>query len=416
MIVALLTSWRVHAAGLASAMASRARGIAGGGRHRLTKLTIAVQVGLSVILLIAATLLLRSLAATHAIDPGFESRNVLTFRSLLMLPAPGAAPDVDFFDRLEARLARLPGVESVGSAALLPFSRWGQSATVLVPGSDRPEAVAFRAVSWRYFDTLEIAIREGRAFTEGDSSGAPPVAIVNQAFVDRYLPGAPPISVRLPVRSRGRALERAIVGVAADVRESRLFSDATPTLYAPIAQNQMPMRQFAVRTTGDPGAMAAAIRRAAAEIDPGQPLQDVISLDALVAQTMEEERFYGVVSASLAAMAVLLAIAGLYGVVALAVRRRDREVGIRMALGSTRAAVYRLMAAEGMRPVVVGLIAGCGAAAAIAHWLRSLLHGIDAVDPLSYFAAAALFAVVAAAACVVPARHAARVNPVEILR
>ena len=415
--VAAAASWRLGETGLAVAAASRSRSVAGSaGRQRLTKITIATEVCLTLVLFIAATLLLRSLAATYATDPGFESRSVLTFRSILMLSSRGAPPDYSFFDRLETRLAAIPAVDRVGSAALLPFSRWAQGAIVRA-GVDvkEPVRVDYRAVSPGYFDALRISRRIGRGFTVDDRPGAPSVAIVNQAFVDRYFAGADATTRSITVVSRGREVVCDIVGVVGNVLETRLFSDARPILYVPIAQSPMPMRQFAVRASGNQVALADAIRQAAAEVDRRQPLQEFITLDALVDQSMEEERFFGAVTTGFAAVAILLAVAGLYGVVSMAVRERDREVGVRLALGSTPARVSRLIVLDGMRPVVAGLVAGCVAAAAVSHLLRSLLHGIPPSDPVSYAVATAMLAAIAMIACGIPARRAAAIDPVQVL-
>jgi hypothetical protein len=293
---------------------------------------------------------------------------------------------------------------------MLPFSRWGQSAMVRARPDAEPQRVDYRLVSPGYFDALRLRLRDGRLLTDDDHAGAPAVAIVNQAFVDRRLDGGDATPASIAIAARGRDRTRAIVGVVADVRETRLYAAARPTVYAPIAQEPAFMRQFAVRSGRPPAELMTAIRRAAANLDPAQPLQEFIMLDALVAQSMEEERFYGVVTTALAGLAALLAVAGLYGVVSLDVRERDREVGIRIALGSSRAAVGRLLLADGLRPVVLGLGIGLLAAAAAARLLHSLLHGIPEIDPISYAAATAIFAVAASAACVIPARRAAAVD------
>jgi putative ABC transport system permease protein len=185
----------------------------------------------------------------------------------------------------------------------------------------------------------------------------------------------------------------------------------------PLAQGhaRWPVRQFVVRTGTDHPSIVESIRAAAAAIDPRQPLQDFITLDALAAQSIEEERFYAVIAGAFAAIAVVLALAGLYGVVAFAVRQRDREVGIRMALGATPGVVSRMVLADGMRPVVAGLVLGCLGAMAGARIIRGLLHGVHELDPISYLSATAAFAAVAALACLIPARRASGIDPVRTL-
>jgi len=416
--VCLLAIVRLGPAGMAAGLAAGARSVAGRfGGGRMTDALIAAEVGLSLILLISAAVLLRSFVATSRTDAGFDRRSVLTFQSVLMLSAPGAAPDFSFFDRLEARIGELPGVVSAGSASIVPFTRWGGTAVVRIGGEAETAArrVSYRVVSSGYFDSLGIGRLAGRTFGAADRPGAPLVAVVNRAFVGQYLPdGAPAIGQPLAI-TRGRSDEVEIVGVVADVKEDRLFAPALPIVYVPLAQSPTFMRQFVVRTAAPPERLVESIRQAAAELDRAQPLQDFITLEALIGQSLEEERFYAVVASAFAGIAVLLALAGLYGVVSFAVRQRDREVGVRMALGAGRRAVYRLILWSGMRPVLLGLVAGCLGAAAAARVLRSLIHGTVAVDPVLYLAATAAFAAVAAAACLVPARRAARLDPVRIL-
>jgi predicted permease len=407
---------RPGAAGITAGTRSIA-GIPGGGR--LTRLMTASQVALSLVLLISATLLLRSLLIVHRIDPGFDRRHTVTFQSILMLPAAGGAPDFSFFDRLEGRLAVLSGVTAAGSATMLPFSRWGSTATVRLAESGAratPERVDYRAVSPGYFETLRITVLAGRRFTPADGPGALPVAMVNRAFAERHQTGgASVLGARLTV-TRGRETERVVIGVVDNVKEGQLFAEDRPILYVPIGQNPTPMRQFVVRSTAPVTQLFESIREAAAAIDRNQPLQSFITLDTLVAQSMEEERFYTATTTAFAGIAVVLALAGLYGVVAFSVRQREREIGVRIALGATRGSVYRLVLMEGMRPVCAGLVLGCLGASATARVLISVIHGVPQRDPVSYSVAVAAFASTAVLACLVPSRRAASLDPLATLR
>lgn len=416
-LVCLLAASRLGLARMTAGLAG-SRWAVGRFHGHLTDTLIAVQAGLSLVLLIAAALLLRSFVATDRTDAGFDRRDALTFQSLLMLSAAEAATDFSFHDRLEARIASLPGVVSVGSSTVLPFTRWGGTAAVRVGAGESAveQRVSYRAVSPGYFDALRIDRLAGRPFSAADGAAAPPVAIVNRAFVDEYLRGAEPgLGQRVLVRRGGRSTGRVIVGVVANVKEYELVEPDRPTVYVPASQTPTPMRQFVVRVKGSPEAFVEPIRRAALALDRAQPLSDFITLDALVAQSLEEERFYAVLAGAFASIAVLLALAGLYGVVSFAVRQRDREMGVRLALGAGRRAVYRLILWSGMRPVLIGVIAGCVGGAGAARLLRGIIHGVGPGDPLVYAAVAAAFAIVAAAACLIPARRAASIDPVQTL-
>ena len=383
----------------------------------MTAVTTAAEVALSLVLLVSATLLLRSLVGIQRMDAGFDRRDTVTFQSLLMLSGPNAAPEFAFFDRLETRLKALPGIDSVGSATILPFSRWGGTASVQRAGSESPapRRIDYRPVSAGYFETLRVARLAGRPFGAADRPGSEPVAIVNRAFAHEVFGGPESALGGLLRVVRGREVHRRVVGVVDNTKEHQLFADDRPIVYVPIAQNPSPMRQFVVRSTSPSATLIESIRQTAAEIDRRQPLGNFITLEALVGQSIEEERFYALVATAFAGVAVLLSLSGLYGVVSFSVRRRVREVGVRIALGATPRDVYRLVMSEGMRPVLAGIVPGLIGAAASARLFRALIHGVPEADPVSYGAATAAFAVTAAAACFIPASRAANVDPVQAL-
>lgn len=401
-------------------MAAGARSIAGRGhRGRLTALMTTGQVALSLVLLIAATMLLRSLLIVHRTDGGFDRRNTLTFQSLLMLSAPDAPPDFGFFDRLEARMATLPGVTAVGSATILPFSRWGGTAAVGIPARNAEATVHrvnYRPVSPGYFGTLRVDLLAGRSFAAEDRPGSLPVAIVNRAFAERHLAGVESVMGTRLVVTRGRQTERTVIGVVANVKENGLFADDQPILYVPIAQSPSPMRQYVVRSTAPDPTLVDAIREAAAGIDRTQPLQNFITLEALVGQSVEEERFYAAAGSAFAGIAVFLTLAGLYAAVSAGVRQRAREVGVRIALGATRSTIYRTILSDGMRPVAIGLLLGCIGGTLTTRLFSSLIHGLPPVDPLSYVGATMAFALNALVACLLPARRAAHIDPIDALK
>jgi putative ABC transport system permease protein len=385
--------------------------------RRLHGSLVAVEVALSLVLLISATLLIRSLVSLHATDTGFDADGVITFQVTLDTTADRPA-DRGYFTRLEAALADLPGVAAVGGTSALPFSRWGQSASVEIDGTPIASRVEYRAVSPGYFDAIGLHVRAGRPFAEDDRAEAPAVAVVNRAFAEQWLGGdTDPVGRAIAINALGSRAVHTIVGVVDNVKHQTLFEADSPILYAPIRQSRLIFQRFAVRVSdGDPMRMVDPIRRVASAIDPDQPLQEFIAFDALVAQSIEEEAFYTKILGAFAAAAVLLTLVGIYGVVAYITRQRDREVGIRMALGAGAASVRRLVIAQGLFPVAIGLAAGWLCTFATTGLLRGLLHGIPERDMMTFALASIAFALVAAAACVVPANRATRVDPVTVLR
>jgi predicted permease len=406
---------------LSAAIASRSRLSAGSATgRRFAGALVAVEVALSVTLVIGAVLLLRGFVDVAGRDAGFEPRQTLAFQSLLVMSPAGEPPNFGFFDRLEARLKDVPGVAAAGSATILPFSRWARTTQVRVADGGEPgDTVTMdeRLVSPGYFEALDMRLLAGRAITSADTGASTSVVVANEAAMRRLSAAATGSPATRLVVGRTRTVEREIVGVVRNVKEDKLSAQDRPILYIPLAQSgvPMPMRQFVLRTEPGRTIDPESIRQIAAEIDARQPLQEFIGVDALVGQTLEEERFYAVVSAVFAGLATVVALAGLYGVVSFGVRQRDREMGVRMALGADRAMVYRLVLRDGMRPVLIGLAIGGAAAALASRALGSLLHDIAPVDPASYAIAMVAFAAVSALACLVPARRAASIDPVRTL-
>lgn len=417
-LIGAVTAWRLEADRPGGSFVTGQRTMTGGrSSRRLHGGLVTSEVALSLVLLIAATLLLRSFAGLRGADTGFSADGVLTFHAF---PGSGDhAGQLAFFDRLEESMQELPGVLDAGSATAVPFSRWFMQSRIDVPGT-APGAgpfIAHRTVSPGFFDALGITLRTGRFFGAADRAGAPAVAVVNQAFVDQVLGGDADVVGRTVTVHRRGATVHAIVGVVANVKEYELFESARPMLYTPIAQEPVPLRWFVVRTA--PGAehgLIESIRRLAAEIDPQQPLQGFMAFESLVAQSMEEETFYTQLVTAFAATALLLTLVGIYGVVSYTTRQRDREVGIRMALGARARSVQSLVLSQGLLPVGIGLGLGCLGALASTGLLRGLIHGIPERDAMSYATAVVVFALVAAAACFFPARRAARLDPVRVLR
>ena len=278
---------------------------------------------------------------------------------------------------------------------------------------ERPTA-QWAAVTPGYFETLGIPLVQGRAFDERDDADHPRVVVVSRGLARRVWPGADPIGRKLLVARQPEWAE--VVGVVGDVKNNGLDRDPQPEMYTPYAQRPWPSMRLVVRAaSGNPLRLVPALRAAVAAIDPDQPVDGAQTLSAAVADSVDEARMLATLVGAFAAAALMLAAAGLYGVIAYGVARRTREIAVRVALGASPGSVYRMVVGRGLRLTTIGLAIGCFVAAAVARASASRLFGIGAVDPATYLAACVLFVAIAALASVVPARRALRVDPLEAL-
>jgi predicted permease len=326
-------------------------------------------------------------------------------------------------------LAALPGVESVTVGSSLPLNTISITNVVTFDlegapprGEGELPLVAYAAVDSGYFRTLGIRLQRGRLFTPADDERAPLVALMDQTMAARYFSDQDPIGKRIivnrPLRSAGEEQVKVeIVGIVGNVKLTDLSSDPKPLLYVPILQNPFAKTVwFAARTNVDPLSLSSAVRREFMDIDREQPVEQVGSLDQIVARQFAQPRFQTGLMSSFALMALLLAAVGIYGVNTYAVQLRKNEIGVRMALGASRGHVLRNIIVQGMRPTAIGIIVGLAGAEAIAQGLKSVVVGPGAIDPLAFLGAALLLAIVAAGACFIPARKATRIDPAIALK
>jgi putative ABC transport system permease protein len=390
---------------------------------RTRQVLVAAEVALSVVLLTAAALLIRSFAALRQVDPGFVAERGLAIG--LTLPDaryPDDASRVAFFRRLLDEAARLPGAVSYAITTTVPMTGSELATSFTVEGapppseSERPIAAAY-AVSTGYFATMGIPILYGRAFEPADNEDRAGVAIVSESLARRFWPGEAVASVigkrlTLPYGSRGA---REIIGIAGDVKQRELAESARPQLYTPFAQAPWPFMTLVVRTAGDPAAVASSLRLAVSRLDPDQSPGDVEPLDRYLDRSVATPRFTALVAGCFAGLALLLAGSGLYALTARAVAQRRRELGIRMALGADPAAVRRLVVRQALVLGAIGLAAGLTVARAAGGVIAALLFGVGPADPVAIASGAALLAVVLLAAAYVPARRATRASPMALL-
>jgi len=399
-----------------------------GDRSRARGLIVVAQMAVMVVLLTGAALLFKSFEAVLRVEPGFDA-GLLTLR--LSLPRR----DYDevgrmrrFFEQLEARVSRLPGVGSVAAVNQFPLN--GALASADYKLEDRPPAsdsqlptANYRMVTPRFFETMGIPLVSGRVFAETDGPGTPNVGVISQALARQSFGELDPVGRRLLVRDAGEFRPIEIVGVVGDVRHTSLEAPAEPHLYVPYYQTHpkllvwLALNQFlVVRASGDPLALGPVVRRELRAVDPGvASLGGRLSGD-FVDTAAAARRFTLVLLAVFAAVALLLATVGIYGVVAYAVAQRTRETGLRLALGASAADILRLVLGEGLRRSAVGIALGLAAAFAAAHASRSLLFGVGEADPAAYAVVVVLLLTVTLAACLLPAWRAARLDPVRALR
>ncbi len=400
------------------ALKEAGRGSVGSG-HRLRASLLVAEVSLSLVLLIAAGLLLTSFARLQRVEPGFEPDGVFTAQ--LVLP-PQRYPReklVAFYERLYQRLATLPGSTSAALTDRVPLTGAQTPAPVAVMGrplppmSERPHANR-HLVSPRYFSTLGIPIRAGRDFDERDSARVPHVVIVNETFARPHFPGEDPIGRRL-ITGMGQ-LPSQIVGVVADVRSTSLNTPAEADYFLPALQRPETFTNILVRTNVSSAAMAAAVRDALRGVDPELPLLQPQALTTRIAQTVANRKLALVLLAGFAALALLLASLGVYSVMAHLVAYRTGEIGLRMALGASPAAVMRMVLSHGRRLTLVGIALGIAGALAVSRLMQQALFEVDPADPFVYLALSVTLLLVAECASWFPARRATRIDPVIALR
>ena len=393
------------------------------GQRHLRNLLVGVQVAVSLVLLVGAALLVISFFKLQKQAPGFRPDGIFTAN--LTLPTsryPNIDAQAHFYLRLVDELRSTPGVINASLIQGLPLSGnnsrapYARADGEVPPLKDRPLGLT-RSATPGYFATLSIPLVAGRDFTERDTNDAPRVVIISQSTARKLFPNENPVGHRILMgaqNSTGLAME--VVGVAGDVRSQTLEGVAEVEFYRPVMQRQTTFVQLAVRTESDPAAFASTARQVLLRLDAERPLNSPSTLAAIVAQSLAQQRLLFTLLGLFAALALLLATVGVYSVVAYMVSQRTAEIGLRMALGAERRDVLRLVVGQGMKPVVFGIGVGMFGCFVLGSFIQKQLYEISAFDPLTLAAAAIGLAVVASFACWLPARRAARVDPLVALR
>lgn len=398
---------------------ARSSTVSRGGR-RMRAALVSAQVALAVVLLVGAGLVVRSLTRLLATDLGFEPERVVTFGTPLIGPRYGEpAARADFQSRFLERLAALPGVTAAGVTYSPPMQNVSTTSFDLpdrpFPTGQHPE-VGYNTASHGLFAALGIPLHRGRLMDDSrDHAEAPPVVIINERLAQQYWPGQDPVGQFIKYGSEENPLVE-VIGVVGDIRRSTVDQAPGPELYFAASQDLSSNPSFAVRTSGDPGALAAGIRTALRELDPSLPVANLIEMTDLVNGTLFRPRFLATLFSLFAALAMVLAAIGIYGVIAYIVAEQVREIGIRRALGATDQAVWWQILGRGMAPVVAGLAIGLALAIGLSGMVRSMLYGVAPFDPPTLLIAAAVTLAAGLIGCLAPTWRATRIEPVVALR
>ena len=395
------------------------------GTSRLTRASLVVsEVALALVLLVGSGLMLRSMNKLFAVSPGFDTSHLLTLQ--VQTSGPRYASDTAtraFFDRALANVRALPGVASAGFTSQLPlssdFDGYGvhiQSRPRANPEQD-PSAHRY-AVSAGYLEAMQIPVRRGRTLTADDRADHPPVVLVNETFAKRAFAGANPLGERVRLGDAATGPWYEIVGVVGDIKQTSLAQEPSNQVYVTEAQWRFSdgALSFVVRTRGEPSAITGAVRQAIWSVDKDQPIVRTATMETLMETTAAQRRFALVLFEAFALVALVLAAAGIYGVLAGTVTERLREIGVRAALGASRGQLLGMVVRQGLGLTAVGVAVGLGAAMALTQLIAGLLFGVSSLDVVTYAGVTGLLLVVALAACWVPAWRAARVDPAEMLR
>lgn len=423
LLAGLVPAWRASGGNLHEVLKDDSPGSSSLRMGRLSKALVVVEVTLSCALLVGAGLSTKSIVGLSGHDYGFDTERVLTARlGLFEADYPDTASRLAFFEELERRLEAIPEVSRAAIATAPPVA-WNGRQRFLRPGDDpsREADHPLAQTAWvspGFFETLEVAV-EGRGPERTDRTDSLPAVIVNRPFAERHFPGESPLGERIRLLENEGEEEpvwRTIVGVAPDLHMAGVVNEEPEGIYIPLAQGDARFATLLVRTEGDPKALVPAVRRAVLDLDPNLPLYWVRTMPEVIAEGAWFVQVFGTLFMIFGAVALVLAAVGLYGVMSFAVGRRTHEVGVRMALGARAGQVLRLVLRQGAHQLVLGLVLGLGLSALLSRFLEEILIRVEPWDPVIFLAIVAVLALAGMAACLVPARRAARVEPAVALR
>jgi predicted permease len=404
-----------------AALKEEGRGDTGGHRNRLRHLLVVSEVALALVLLIGAGLLIKSFSRLMEVNPGFRTDSVLTFQ-VTVTGEKSSPQKVNFIQQFIERLKTLPGVQAAAATDSLPLTPFARITPAQIegrppidfrkakPGEVKPASRP--TVTLDYFNAMGIQVRNGRAFTSQDARPGAGAVIVNEAFEKHHFPGESAVGKRIRLGKPWLT----VVGVVNDVRQKGLAGDVMLEVYTPVLDDIGDEMSFVIRTSGEPAHLISVVRSVIAEVEPNQALHSVMTMEQRLANTTTSRRLNTALLGCFAAVALLLAVVGIYGVMSYAVTQRRREIGVRMALGAQKSDVLGLIIHGGLRLTLLGVAIGLAGAFVLTRYLSSLLYSVKATDPVTFLGIAVGLTGVALLACWLPARRAARTDPMVALR
>jgi putative ABC transport system permease protein len=378
---------------------------------------------MSLVLLVGAGLMIQSFLRLRSVNIGVDTKNVLT--ATILLPRAKYTQDdqrTAFFKQLMERVRNLPGVEAASATGTLPLggSTWGRGLTVEgypVLSVGQVPAVQHTVVTPGYFRTMGITLLAGRDFNDADTKDSQDITIIDERLARQYWPNESPLGKRVRFGPpEDNEPWHSIVGVVSAVRHQRVQEETRPSVYLPHQKIPVAGMTLVARTAVNPHDFIGAVRREVGQLDPDLPVSEVATMEEVVAESIWQPRLYAVLFAVFGSGALLLALIGIYGVMAFLVQTRTHEIGVRMALGATARDVFKLIVGRGMKLTIVGVLIGLGGAIALTRLMHSLLFNTSATDPFTFILISLLLSVAAFLACYLPARRAARVDPLVALR
>jgi putative ABC transport system permease protein len=420
LLFGLMPALRAYGMGLAAGMREGGRGSVA--NRRVNSVLVAAQFAFSLILLIGTGLLLKSFQRLEAVNPGFNPEQALTMSAALprgKYDKPEQA--LQFYHNSIERLRTAPGIQAVGFATDLPFAGNSNEDGFIIEGQEPPdgnvthtEQAVLQAITPGVFQALGIPILRGRDFQETDTANSPMVAIIDEPLARHYWPNGDAIGKR--IETTGDQQWMIIVGIVGGVNHFSLTEEKQPHIYSPMAQNTDSRAFLIIRTDGSPATAIPTVRTELKQIEPDLPIYLVRSMNEIVGQTLSTQRLTNLLLTAFAVLALLLAAVGIYGTMSVYVGSRTREFGIRLALGAQPNALLWSVLRQGLQLTAAGVGVGLGGALALTQTIKSLLFEVSATDPIIFASIPALLVIVALAACYVPARRSARVNPLVALR
>jgi putative ABC transport system permease protein len=397
---------------------------AGSRGNRIRSLLVIAEVAVSLILLIGAGLLINSFLRLRNVDPGFRTENLLTMKVVLpKLKYPDHARRTTFYTDLVHRVESLPGVKSAAVTTNLPLYRQGNSMGVVIEGHPDPAPghepnVVTRVISPHYFSTMGIQLVQGREVSEQDRVDSPAVGVISETMAHRFWPGEDAVGKRIsPGKPESPNDWITIVGVVKDVRQFELDAEPKPQMYLSYKQaDYFEPNDLVVSTNVEPLSLAAAVRKTVWEVDKDQPVSDIRTMEDILSESIARQRFSMLLLGIFAALALVLAAVGIYGVMSYSVAQRTREIGLRMALGAKASDVLKLVVGQGLKLVLIGVVFGLAAAFILTRVMSSLLFGVTATDPTTFIIISLVLISVAVLASYIPARRATKVDPMIALR